>query len=351
MSWMKTSLFLILSLTLIPQMAMARKWQRVMIPDAVCGSGLPYSVFVSSENKNPRKLAIEFMGGGACWNLASCYGTRISTWMFPIPKVPAYSVLSSESAAHSPVYDHTMIYMPYCTGDTFAGDHTAHYAFNIKANFRGGSNVVKTLKYLTSENYVDADAVRELFVAGSSAGGIGSLFHINLIDDTFSGATKKTMIVDSPGLHWNSNFWRKFSGNMLMDFAESFGRAGLYFDINTGLVASQMGEFCQSHNDWNIGFLQASRDSAMSTWFGDISADEFEANVFGPHGILETTKDISNCSAWVQKSTHHMFLLRPSLSKTRSEGVSAIDYAFQIFRGQTERNYKDRSLIEAYSNL
>lgn len=347
--------FLISTLTLafffIPLNSEARSWERVVIPDAVCGSGLPYSVFVSRENKNSAKLAVEFMGGGACWSLASCYGTQISTWMFPIPKVPYYSVLSSERAAHSPVADHTMVYLPYCTGDTFAGDHTATYAFNIKANFRGGSNVRKTFEYLVNENYLSPNQIDEIFVAGSSAGGIGSLFHINLFNDTFPQATKRTMLVDSPGLHWNANFWRKFSGDMLVDFAESFARAGLFFDINTGLVAAQMGEYCSRHSDWNIGFLQSSRDSAMSTWFGDISADEFEANVFSDQGILASTESAPNCSAWVQRSGHHMFYLKPSLARSRSEGISAIDYAFQISRGQTERNYKDRSLIETDSDL
>lgn len=350
MSHGRISLFALILVTLLSLNVHARQWQRITIPDAVCGSGLPYSIFLSTEGKDPHKLAIEFMGGGACWSLATCYGTEISAWMFPLPKIPRYSILTSEDPAKSPVSEHSMLFIPYCTGDAYGGSHTESF-YGLKANFHGARNIELTLNHLTREGLIDASAINELFVGGSSAGGIGSLFHMNLISEIFTNARKKTMLIDSPGLHWNERFWQKFSPEMLADFNQTFQKAGLAFDPKDGMVARQIEGLCNTHPDWTIGFLQASRDSAMTKWFGDISADEFEQNVLSKEGLIAQTTHTPNCSSWVHRSSHHMYYVAPYIFNSRTQGVSAVDYAFQIYRGMSNRNYVDRSLIEAYSNL
>ncbi len=349
------SLFFIFSSLLFSSQVSARQWQRITIPDAVCGSGLPYSVFLSTEGKDQSKFAIEFMGGGACWSLATCYGTKISAWMFPLPKIPRFSILTSEDPAKSPVSEHSMLFFPYCTGDAYGGSHTESLGgigpVSLKANFHGARNIALTFDYLTREGLIDPSMVEELFVGGSSAGGIGSLFHINTISALFSSASKKTMLVDSPGLHWNERFWQKFSPQMLSDFNETFNGAGLSFDPTDGMVAGQIEGYCNAHPDWTIGFLQASRDSAMTKWFGDISADEFEQNILSSEGLIAQTQDTPNCSSWVHRSTHHMYYVAPYIFNSRTQGVSAVDYAFQIYRGMSDRNYVDHLLIEAYPNF
>lgn len=356
MSHGRSTLFILIFSALFSVGTYAREWQRITIPDAVCGSGLPYSVFLSTEGKDPHKFAIEFMGGGACWSLASCYGTKISAWMFPLPKIPRFSILTSEDPAKSPVSEHSMLFFPYCTGDAYGGLHTETLPGNLgpvtlKANFHGAKNIALTFDYLLSQGLIDPSVVEELFVGGSSAGGIGSLFHINTITNLFTHASKKTMLVDSPGLHWNEHFWQKFSPEMLSDFNETFKAAGLSFDPTDGMVARQIEGYCNAHPDWTIGFLQASRDSAMTKWFGDISADEFEQNIISSEGLIAQTENTPNCSSWVHRSTHHMYYVAPYIFNSRTQGVSAVDYAFQIYRGMSDHNYVDSSLIEAYPNF
>ena len=139
---------------------------------------MQYSVYV--EIKKPNKLAIEFMGGGACWSKNTCWGPNFRTVLFPLPKLPAMSVLSSGYEQMSPLSDYSFVYFPYCTGDVFAGDHTAKYEgllLDFPVHHRGYTNVQKTIKYL-KENKIDFSQVEDFVVYGSSAGAIGSLVHI-----------------------------------------------------------------------------------------------------------------------------------------------------------------------------
>ena len=88
---------LIITLTIIyPLQADARQWKKVMIPGAQCGSGAPYAVWIDKKSKS--KLAIEFMGGGACWSAATCFGPNFRAWSFPIPRFPLMSVFSGKKS-------------------------------------------------------------------------------------------------------------------------------------------------------------------------------------------------------------------------------------------------------------
>src|SRR5690606_35685014 len=48
-------------------------FQRIVIPEAKCGDGSDYVVWLQNLEQNT--LSIEFMGGGACWSQQTCFGT------------------------------------------------------------------------------------------------------------------------------------------------------------------------------------------------------------------------------------------------------------------------------------
>lgn len=320
--------------------ALGRDWQRVEIPGAQCANGSVYSVFI--DNKGSDKLYVEFMGGGACWSTWSCYGPSPKTWSYPVPMLPYLSVMSSDDPERSPVHDHTAIYFPYCTGDVYAGDHTAKYQLGATVHHRGKANVQKALAHLEQGGLIDFKNKSELALYGASAGAIGSFIHAHRIAKLMPSAQKKRLIADAPGLHFGKDFWNKFSEKFKDDVGESLQEINLNYDRDDGLLAPGVVQLCRFYDDFDIGILQGSQDLIMAYRFGEIDRREHEKLVYSELGVYEQTKKAKNCAAWVPASMMHTFLVFPLSAKIKtSQGeVEALDFARRIFEGETQQNYR-----------
>lgn len=325
-------LIAILITTLTAQAVFARDWNRIEIPGAVCGDGLPYSVFID-KNVKSKNLLIEFMGGGVCWNFDTCYGLNIKTWMHPIVEAPLYSYLTSDIWLYSdhPFKNDSAIYLPYCTGDVFSADHKAAYA-GLSAYHQGYRNVLLTLSYLKQKQIINFAQTERLTVWGASAGAIGALVHLKNIEPYFTKA-KKIALIDSPGLHFGQNFWHKFTPELFRDFSKAFGQVGLKLDYNDGFIAQHMGPVLSSLNQWTIGILQSTRDQVMSNVFGDISPEQHKQLVLSDRGIAAVASAYSNTDVWIADTDVHTFLLFRHSSQIQStQQESAIKFVENILK-------------------
>lgn len=290
----------------------ARDWFAYDVPFARCADSQSYKVFVSP-GTNPKKVAIEFMGGGACWSAETCWGPKLVTWIHPIPKIPAYSYLTSSS---SPLKDHTIIYLPYCTGDVWMGNHSADYGNGRLTHHEGENNFTSAIFYLKQFYYFKN--IEELVVFGSSAGAIGALANIHHLNK-LAPTAQKIMIADSPGLHWNEKFWHKFTSHQLQDYTKKLKKTGLNLNPNDGLLAPQIKNFCRRYEDWKIGFIQSTEDVVMANVFGQMDSMEHRLNVLGPHGLRHNILTSPNCSVHTPDGKGHAFLLLKQYSWLQSD--------------------------------
>ena len=314
-----------------------RHWKKIIIPGATCGSGHPYVVWY--EKRDPKKLAVEFMGGGACWSKKSCFGSKLRAWMFPLPQLP---VMSRVSVAHpdvSPFWDNSMIYFPYCTGDVHAGNHIAKYG-KKKAYHTGRKNIERALSYLKDEGIINFPRVEKLTLMGSSAGAIGAMAHTITFNKYIPEQAERILIADAPGLHFGKKFWVKFSDKLYQDFQATFAPLEIELNRQETLLSKQIPTICNNLKYWKVGFLQASRDIVMSTVFGNISGDDHEELIYGPQGAYEQVKRTSNCAAWVPKSRQHTFLIFKNPLEAKAADVSAMDFVRSVIAGQTGVSYK-----------
>ena len=331
---MKT-LISLLFVSLFVQSTYARNWDRIEIPGAVCGDGLPYTVFVDPK-ANSKNLLIEFMGGGACWDFGTCYGVDLNginfrTWMHPIIEVPFYSYMTSDMWLWSdhPFKNDSAIYLPYCTGDVFSADHKAYYD-GVPAYHQGYRNVLLTFAYLNKKNILKFNKTERLTVWGASAGAIGAFVHLKNIEPYFPKANKIALI-DSAGLHFGKNFWYKFTPELFHDFSKSFAGVGLRLDYNDGFVAQHMGPVLSGLKDWTIGIMQSTRDQVMSTVFGEVSPAEHRQLVLSDRGIAAIARPYQNTSVWISDSDMHTFLLLRSTSNAEDlQNESAINFVNHI---------------------
>lgn len=309
-------------------------WETVYIPGARCGDGIPYKVFIKKGKES--KLAIELMGGGACWSLATCWGPKFHTWIHPIPELPSYSYLTSES---SPINDHTFLYFPYCNGDVFAGDHAANYDNLPFTNtlHHGSRNLKLALKYLQDKNRIPFKKADSLVLFGSSAGAIGSLIHRKEIESYVRPGIKKLLIADSPGLHFGPDFWQKFTQLQIRDFKKAFEGSGINVSTEDGMIAPQVRKYCGYASNWTIGFIQTTRDIIMSKMFGGLSQEEHRKAVLGPKGIMQTLKNSRNCSTHISEGQGHMLLIFRDIAEDFRD----------VNTGETSRDYVDRLIKES----
>ncbi|OZG75228.1 hypothetical protein BTA51_02260 [Hahella sp. CCB-MM4] len=168
-------------------------WQTVQLhPDtgAVCGNGSPYKFFVNRV-AHTSNMIIYLEGGGACWDYESCTGqTGIRGARNPngVPddymslKNPGASMVSPLVVRLHPwtrteTQGWNMVYVPYCTGDTYTGDKVAVYE-----DPKGEAdplvwhhNGVKNMRAIVSWLKDNIEKPGQMLVTGCSAGGTGTL--------------------------------------------------------------------------------------------------------------------------------------------------------------------------------
>jgi hypothetical protein len=84
----------------------------------------------------------------------------------------------------NPFRDYSFVFVPYCTGDIHLGDATHDYGGGLSVNHVGFVNASAGLDYVV-ENFPDAS---EVFVTGSSAGGVPSPLFAGLASDALPDA-------------------------------------------------------------------------------------------------------------------------------------------------------------------
>lgn len=143
--------------------------------DTACARGTAYSFWVRPGKVN--KLLLYFEGGGGCWDARSCApGSKFfndATGDYDNPA--SLDGVFDLSNASNPFKDYYMVFVPYCTGDVHMGNNIKTY----KAD-DGTELTIYHKGYVNSSAAVDwaydhFDGPEQVFVAGCSAGSIGSI--------------------------------------------------------------------------------------------------------------------------------------------------------------------------------
>lgn len=218
------------------------------------------------------------------------------------------------------------------------------YELNATVHHVGSLNIQKALRFLEMEGLVHFNKVEELNIYGASAGAIGGFMHARRIANKTPAASKKTLLADSPGLHFGEEFWEKFTDTMRTDIQRALDAIHFSYDENNGMVAPGVPSACEFYHDFSIGILQASQDLVMSRLFGEISHQEHEDLVYSRDGIYQQTLDVPNCAAWTPSSKWHTYLLLPNTAEHTASYLddekTALEFSLDILDGKTQVNYR-----------
>jgi pectinacetylesterase len=156
-----------------------------------CARGGAYAFWL--RKADPERVLIFFQGGGGCFDERTC--ALGSTWFddrVNAGDAPALNGGILELAnARNPFRDWSIVYIPSCTGDVHVGSRTVRYG-HVTVQQYGWVNAQAALR----RAYREFPKPRTVFVAGCSAGSVGSAFHADSIIRRYASA-RVTQLGDS----------------------------------------------------------------------------------------------------------------------------------------------------------
>lgn len=260
--------------------AQLETWTWVPIDGSKCGNGSGTGIGVNLTNASNRVL-IYLEGGGACWNYSTCYLLPYVNSYFTAGYGASDFATESTDASYlaepggffdrtdstNPFADYSYVYVPYCTGDVFAGDNVTTL-LNKTAYFVGYRDMAVDLKRL-----VDTfPAASRIVLAGSSAGGFGATVDWSLTAESFP-QTRVDMINDSGAIMPNS----VLSSSLVSSWKNAWG---LTANIPAGCTtcasnfADIYGYDSTTFPDSRGALLSFEQDNVLPTFYG-ISTSTF----------------------------------------------------------------------------
>ena len=179
---MKRLIALVLLFALALAQGLEAFWKAVEVPGGVCADGSPYRFYVSPGD--PRKVVVDFEGGGACWEQATC-GPESGTYRKRVDVQELYLAqgIYNRMSVANPFFGWTHVFVPYCTGDLHVGRATVDYG-GFKVHHQGARNAQAALEYVF-RNHTNPERV---FVTGCSAGAYGAVLWADKILATYKNA-------------------------------------------------------------------------------------------------------------------------------------------------------------------
>jgi hypothetical protein len=141
-----------------------------------CARGGPYSFWL--RRGDPEKLLVFFQGGGGCFDQRTC--AIGSTWFddrVDAQDDPRFNggVLELDNP-QNPFREWSIVYLPSCTGDVHTGTRVVRYG-RLRVHQKGFVNARAAL----ARTYREFPHASVVFIAGCSAGSVGSAFHADAI--------------------------------------------------------------------------------------------------------------------------------------------------------------------------
>lgn len=297
-----------------PVKAPTKKWTWVDVKGSKCGYG-SQTGFGVNLNPGAKRAFIFLQGGGGCWTryniIGSCFNlVNSSLYLRGFNKttfaIDAFTRVTLNGFFFQRVkanifQDAHFVFIPYCTGDVHSGNGTLKSLLGRTMHFHGHKNI----KLFLARIVPTLKGVKEVYVAGSSAGGFGAALNWGWFQQAFGNSVKVHLIDDSgppmePGRgRWNT--WVKAWNMVLPPGCPNKCKTDISAIIDhykTTLMAKGR----------KMAFLSYDRDSIINTFFGygDPLGNTFKKGI---DGIIKTMDKIFNAEYFVLSGRSHTMLI------------------------------------------
>jgi hypothetical protein len=351
-------------------------WSYHEVDGAVCRDGSPAGYYFRP-GRDP-KLLIFLNGGGVCYDdffcginpanvneslpgetLAGATLDQVSGALLPMRQTPPEQGILSRDP-RNPVHDFSMMFVPYCTGDVFAGSRRDAPVITSEIlppqQFVGYTN----LGLFYDDLEPGAIAAETVLFAGASAGSFGVLLNYDRTQEFFKNS--EVLAVADSGLAFRDAYlepclqkiWRELWGLDAILPSDCKG----CFNADGGGLAEGLGNylFKEKYTDRLIGGLVSSeQDQIIKLFFsagldgcrGSTSA-EAVASFLGlgsyppqryPQGIADFIDGVAGrdqVSSYVLAGDLHQHIFRARYFEDNGLGMSIADWLGHLLDGDAE---------------
>jgi Pectinacetylesterase len=304
------------------------QWTWVPFADAVCGNGSSTGLGVNLSSASSDVL-IYFEGGGACWNEFTCDSAMTASYFTSGYNEATFQAEATDTsylslpngffdrtASNNPFQGYSYVYLPYCSGDVFAGSATAEFGATT-AYFEGFKNVGAYLARIipTFPN------TKHVVVAGSSAGGFGAAINWWRIRAAFPNA--RIDLIDDSGTPMPASISTSSVQAPVWNLAQAFppGCSGCAMDESRIL-----GYYASIAGTNRLGLLSYYADSVLPAFFG-ITEEAFETGLTDDLDSYDTPG--GQLQAFIVNASGHVLWFSPDLT-TGSANVSVRSFVTEL---------------------
>lgn len=294
----------------------AGRWERIEPGGRTrCARGGPYAFWVRRGSAD--RLLLYFQPGGACFDFGSCApgSSFFDDSVGPQDAPVRGSGILDLDDPRNPFRDHTMVFIPSCTGDVHWGDVRASYRSGnrrLTVEHRGFLNASSALEWA----YRHVLDPRSVLVTGCSAGSVGSAAHAPFVIERYAGAGL-AQLGDSLA----------FVFHRPVDLDESYGAGANFPDWARGLVDPRTFTMATwyralAHRSPDVAFAQFNfaRDRVQRLFYREVggSAGAFPAAL--GRALRTIRRGTPNFHTYTAPGDDHCVLAHPSFFTLRVEG-------------------------------
>ena len=314
--------------------------------DTTCSDGTDFRFFVRVAD--PQALVVYFQGGGACWTGATCDLDGDPTYK-PLAEDELRSASGTEvedgtmhgmmafGHPENPFANHSVVFVPYCTGDVHLGDAVTTYPVegttdtaprDVTVHHRGYVNAMTTLNW-TYEQFL---APNSIFVTGSSGGAIPSPLYARFLTDHYPDA-RVAVLGDGAGGYRNlldgglpHEAWGTLEA--LSDLPEFANMNPKEFTFESLYITSG-----QRHPNISFGRYDTAEDVTQRQFLGlgGVNVDQLQPLIDANDTDIRTR--LNNYASYVAPGELHTILLRPEFYTYQVNGVGVRDWVTDLAGG------------------
>lgn len=194
--------------TELPGSAIVHLLSTTAHPEAICNDGTPAAyIFRPGVGRGAHRWIIYLEGGGSCYSGSDCLDRYNKTPVYmtsrnftdgQVYKRTLEGIKSADPTQNPDFYDANLLQLVYCSSDTWSGDTAADP--NAQSgdvthwHFRGKKIIQAVLQDMSAQGLASAD---EVFLMGSSAGGLGLVSNIDDVATMVPSSARFVAMMDA----------------------------------------------------------------------------------------------------------------------------------------------------------
>lgn len=278
---------------------------------------------------DPARLLIYFQPGGGCFDRKTCRPG--SSWFddrVDAADDPRHlGGIFDERRVENPFRGWSAVFIPSCTGDVHTGSRIASYGEGITIRHFGWLNAREAL----ARTYTAVPHPRTVFVTGSSAGSVGSAFHLPSIIQAYPRA-RLSQVGDSLAFVFHSPL-RLAEYGSLTHLPAALRR---FPDLQPGrfTMASLLARLVKQYPSVRIARFNYRGDAVQQAFYEAVGGDpaEFSAALAAAEGEIHTRAPAYR--SYLACGNSHVVLSTPNFYALTTKQTRLRDWVDGLVRGQ-----------------